>query len=222
MLRMLLALPIALLVSYALMSVMAWMVDLDSRPQKTASEALSFDIFMLEQEQQSERLSRKLPEPPKLKPEMPKETPSQPSMQQPMASPSFENLPEINIDLAVSGMNIAIPTNNLSDINESNTKLSTSIAGIGESQQVMPLHRIDPVYPRKALQRKIEGHVILTFDIDKRGQPTNIKVIEAKPARIFNREATKALRNWKYQPQIINGQALEQLGQKVRLEFKLR
>jgi protein TonB len=219
---MLLALPVALLVSYALMSIMAWMVDLDNRPQKNASEALTFDMFMLEQEQQSERLSRKLPDPPELKPSLPKTTPSQPSMQQAMTSPAFESLPDINMDLAVTGMNIAIPNNNLSDLNESTAKLSTPIEGIGDSQQAMPLHRIEPVYPRKALQRKIQGYVVLTFDIDKRGQPQNIKVIEAQPARIFNREANKALRNWKYQPKIINGETQEQLGQKVKLEFKLR
>lgn len=222
MLRMLLALPVALLVSFSLMSVMAWMVDLDNRPDKATSEALHFDMFMLEQDQESERLTRKLPDPPVLKPEMPKIKPSQATIQQPMSNPSFESLPDINMDLAVTGMNIAVPSNNLNEINQSTIKTPTSVVGIGESQQVMPLHRIEPVYPRRALQRKIQGYVVLTFDIDKRGQPTNIKIVDSKPSRIFNREATKALNNWKYQPKMINGQAYAQLGQRVKLEFKLR
>ncbi|MDA7746794.1 TonB family protein [Psychromonas sp.] len=222
MLRMLFALPMALLVSYALMGIMAWMVDLNTRPDREKAEALQFDIFMQEKEQSSERLTRKLPEPPLLKPETPKTPPSQPSAPQPMSNPTFDSLPEIDMDLAVTGMSIAVPANNISEINHSTTKLSTAVAGVGESQQVMPLHRIEPVYPRRALQRKIEGYVVLTFDIDKRGQPTNINVIDEAPPRIFNREALKALKNWKYQPKVVNGQAQEQTNQKIKLEFKLR
>lgn len=222
MLRLLLALPFAVLMSYALMGVMAWMVDLNRHPAQDASQALQFDMYMLEQEQQTQRLQRRLPDPPQMKPVAPQVKPSQPAMQQAMSTPSFESLPDINMDLAVTGMDISVPSMDISDIKQTTNNIATPSAEIGQSQQVMPLHRVNPVYPRKALQRKIEGFVELSFDIDKSGQPKNIKIIDAKPGRIFNREALKALRNWKYQPYIVNGVAKERLGQRVKVEFNLQ
>lgn len=222
MLRLLTALPIALLISYALIAVMAWMVDLNKPSLDTDKDGLQFDMFMVEQEQETQRMTRKLPDPPTLKPVAPKAKPTQPAQPQTMTTPSFESLPDINMDLAVSGMNIAIPSNNINDIQQTANTIASPNMDIGESQQVMPLHRTEAVYPPKARQRRIEGYIILSFDIDKRGQPKNIEVVESKPPRIFTREAIKALRHWKYQPRIVNGQAQEQRGQKVKLEFKLR
>lgn len=220
--RLLIALPVALFISYLLMGLMAWMVDLNQHRSKSPSEALQFDMYMLEQEQDSRRLQRSLPEPPEMKPLAPEVTPTQPTLAQPISNPSFESLPDINMDLAVTGMNISVPSIDVKDIQQSTNSISTPSAELGQSQQVMPLHRVNPVYPRKALQRKIEGFVELSFDIDKSGKPKNIKIVDAKPGRIFNREALKALRNWKYQPRMVNGQALERLGQRVKLEFKLQ
>ena len=49
----------------------------------------------------------------------------------------------------------------------------------------------------------------------------NIQILEAKPKRLFERDAKRALKKWKYKPTMVNGQAIPQLGQKIRLDFKL-
>jgi protein TonB len=61
----------------------------------------------------------------------------------------------------------------------------------------------------------------MSFTIDETGQPTDIEVLEAEPKRVFEREAIRALRNWKYQPKLVDGKAVTQPGQSVKLEFKL-
>jgi protein TonB len=219
--RLLLALPIALAISYGLISTMAWLVDLNTQPAREKKGPLQFDIFVTEQEQTSQKMRRILPEPPKPTPETPKPKQAEPQAVMTMATPTLESLPEVRIDLSVSGMSISVPSST------SNTPLTSALQPaaapkIGQNQQMMPLHRIEPVYPRKALQRKIEGYVVLSFDIDPKGKPVNIEILQAKPARVFNREAVKALSRWKYQPQIVDGIAQKNTGQKVRLEFKLR
>ncbi|WP_375749384.1 energy transducer TonB [Vibrio sp. HN007] len=224
MLRYLLALPLAALACYSLIGVMAWMVDLNTKPERQKSEPLQFNIFALEKEQVSEKRRRSLPEPPQPEPPAPK--PEQPKMkvQTAMATPKLESVPDVQLDLSVTGMEVSVPVQSVqgpetdAPIQPSNA----SLAQIGQTQQVMPLHRIEPSYPQKALQRKIEGYVSLRFTIDRSGKPTDIEVIDAKPARIFNRDAIKALRRWRYQPKMVNGVAHERVGQEVKLEFKIR
>jgi len=86
----------------------------------------------------------------------------------------------------------------------------------------MPLHRVEPNYPAKALQRGVEGYVTLRFNIDELGKTRDIEVVDANPKRYFEREAMLALRNWKYQPKMVDGKAVVQTGLTVRLEFKLQ
>ena len=65
-------------------------------------------------------------------------------------------------------------------------------------EQVMPIHRVEPKYPLKAAEEKIEGAVVLRFDIDKSGDVQNVEVMKAVPANVFNRVAITALKQWKY------------------------
>jgi len=46
-------------------------------------------------------------------------------------------------------------------------------------------------------------------------------VVDAEPKRVFDREAIRALKRWKYSPKIENGQALKQTGIMVQLDFNL-
>lgn len=227
MIRLLMAFPLALLACYLLVGLMAWMVDLNSKSIEEQSDALAFNFFAIEQEQTSERKNRLLPDQPEVKPEEP-EPVSAPQQVTPtsMATPAMESMPDVNLDLAVTGLSIAVPSMPVVAPDPVAEPVPTPVQAVtpntvGQNQQIMPLHRAEPVYPRRALQRRIEGYVIASFDIDKGGRPINIKIVEGKPARVFDREAIKALKRWKYQPKLVNGNAVVQGGQKVKLEFKL-
>jgi protein TonB len=94
------------------------------------------------------------------------------------------------------------------------------IIGIPDTE-TRPLVRFPPNYPADASRDGIEGWVELSFSVDEKGEVFDVVVIDAEPKRIFDREARRALRRWKYQPKVVEGSAIIQTGLSVMLEFKL-
>ncbi|MFT4941206.1 MAG: protein TonB [Paraglaciecola sp.] len=90
-----------------------------------------------------------------------------------------------------------------------------------ENGDVRPIVRVEPKYPLDAARNGIEGWVKLTFSIDTLGQVINAEVLEADPKRTFDRAALRALKKWKYKPQIVDGKPLTKDGLIVMLDFKL-
>ncbi|MFV0448100.1 MAG: energy transducer TonB [Vibrio sp.] len=204
MLRLLFATPIAALISLSLFAFMAWMVDNGNQRAPKTSQPLSFNMVMLEQENQVQRRQRSVPE----QPELPQPPPQSPISQQQSTVANTQQLssvPSLGLDTAINGISINAPT----------------FGDFGANQQAMPLHRVEPTYPARALQRGIEGYVVMSFTIDETGKPTDIQVLESEPKRVFERDAIRALSNWKYQPKLSDGKAVTQPGQSVKLEFKL-
>lgn len=203
--RLLLATPIALSIAFGLFMLMAWMINNESLRPPKQGEGISFQMVMVEFEKDVQRRQRTVPEQPKA-PEKPLE--SAMSSQQSVSSNSFstQSIPtSLGLNTAISGIAINAP----------------SFGDFGVSQQALPLYRVEPNYPSQALKRRIEGYIVLRFTINELGKPIDIEVVEASPQRIFEREAIRALRNWKYQPKLEGGQAVTQPGQMVKLEFKL-
>lgn len=66
-----------------------------------------------------------------------------------------------------------------------------------------------------------EGYVVFTFDIEKDGTASNIKIIESVPKKLFDEEATKAIKRWKFKPKIVGGEPVKQFNMRYTLEFKL-
>ena len=85
----------------------------------------------------------------------------------------------------------------------------------------VPMVRVPPQYPDRAMQRGIEGRVLVEFTITRVGTVKDAKVIAAEPSSIFNKAALKAISQWKYNPKILNGEAVEQRGIKIAIPFKL-
>lgn len=201
--RLLIATPIAFACVVAIFSVMAWMVDISHRRAPEPSQALSFNMVMVENEQDVQRRQRSVPEQPKA-PEVPEQMPTSQANTQ-LANLSPISQPSLGLNTAIDGLAISAP----------------SFGDFGVNQQAMPLYRVEPRYPAKALKRGAEGYVIMKFTIDPTGRPVDVEVMEANPRRMFEREAIRALKKWKYQPKIVDGGAISQIGQTVRLEFKI-
>ena len=85
----------------------------------------------------------------------------------------------------------------------------------------VPMVRVPPQYPERALQRGIEGRVLVEFTISKSGSVKDAKVVAYEPSTIFNKAALKAVRQWKYNPKIVNGKAVEQPGVRIAIPFRL-
>eukprot|EP01093_Parvamoeba_rugata_P007593 TRINITY_DN2228_c0_g4_i1.p1 TRINITY_DN2228_c0_g4~~TRINITY_DN2228_c0_g4_i1.p1 ORF type:complete len:190 (-),score=54.69 TRINITY_DN2228_c0_g4_i1:932-1501(-) len=84
-----------------------------------------------------------------------------------------------------------------------------------------PIVRINPKYPPIAARDGIEGWVQLSFNVSQTGEVIDAQVTDAEPKRIFDREALRAIKRWKYRPKVIDGVAQIQTGQSVQLDFKL-
>ncbi|MCQ9062634.1 energy transducer TonB [Vibrio diabolicus] len=202
--RLLLALPASLLISVSLFSFMAWMVDKGNQRAPEASEAVRFDMVMVENEADVQRRQRSVPEQPE-PPQAPE--PVDLSQADTQMEPMSQMTPvsALGLNTALEGIAISAP----------------NLKGTMGNQQALPLYRVDPRYPSKALKRRVEGYVIMRFTIDATGRPKDIEVIEAEPQRMFEREAIRALKKWKYQPKVEDGVSIEQYGQTAKVEFKL-
>ena len=103
------------------------------------------------------------------------------------------------------------------------TKLNIDI-NINSAQgnmQATPQFRVDPTYPPEASRDGIEGWVKLGFTVTASGAVSDITVLDAQPARVFDRAARRALKKWKYKPQLLDGKPVSQTGMVVVLDFKL-
>ncbi|ELX4205615.1 energy transducer TonB [Vibrio vulnificus] len=210
MMRLVIAFPVALALVFALFSAMALLVNSGKKQAIDQTPSLSFNMVMVEQDTEVTRRQRSVPPPPEI-PEPPQ--PETPKMAQtPMQVTSTQvATPNIDMRFNVSGLAVSIPaTVSAPTQNATNT-----------TKQLMPLSRVEVVYPAKAKKRRIEGYVILKFDIDETGRTKNIEVVEAQPARFFERNAMDAIKRWRYQPQIVDGQAQTIYGYTTKIEFKM-
>lgn len=91
-------------------------------------------------------------------------------------------------------------------------------AGDGE---YLPIVKVQPIYPRRALQRGIEGYVIVEFTVTKNGSVANPIVVEAEPPNLFDKAAVDAAKKFKYKPRVIDGEPTEVLGVQNRITFTM-
>ena len=130
--------------------------------------------------------------------EKPVEVELPPEMPEPVASMASSDA--VGIDLSIS-----IPKTVSRQLSMNTLTLSASADG-----DYMPLVRIQPQYPRRALEKGIEGYVIieLTVAADGSVEHDSVRVREAKPAGIFDRSAIAAARKFKYKPKTVNGKGV--------------
>ncbi len=85
----------------------------------------------------------------------------------------------------------------------------------------LPIVKVAPIYPRRAIEREIEGYVILEFTVTKTGTVRDVRVIEAQPNNVFDRAAVAAAEKFKYKPRVVNGEAIEVRGVLHKITFAL-
>jgi protein TonB len=70
-----------------------------------------------------------------------------------------------------------------------------------------PIHRVDPVYPPLARQARVSGTVELLGVLGTDGRIHELKVLRGHPLLV--NAAIAAVRQWIYEPTLLNGQAVE-------------
>ncbi|MFC3094993.1 energy transducer TonB [Alteromonas sediminis] len=188
-------------IAFGLFVLMAKLIENSNRPADEIPEVPVIDIVMSEPDDDTQTRTRVPPPPPPPPQQPPKVQPTEPDVAEP------DNV----------GFSLSVP-----DIGTGN--MGVDIGGVGAMRQdgeATPIVRIEPKYPPQAARDGKEGWVRLSFTINEQGGVEDIKVIDADPKRVFDREARRALAKWKYKPKIEGGKAVKQFAQTVQLDFKL-
>lgn len=69
------------------------------------------------------------------------------------------------------------------------------------------IRRVEPVYPPLARSARIQGSVVLEAIISKDGTMQQLQVLSGHP--LLAPAAVEAVRQWRYKPYILNGEAIE-------------
>lgn len=181
-------------------------------------------------EQAATRNRQQAPQPP------PPQTPQPPTPPTPQPSVADANVPKLDLELPSLDTGLAVaaaPTPSLAGLTAAPTPAPAAApappsevapaggqAG-GPEQEVMPLNDVRPEYPYRARQRGIEGHIKLAFTITPSGEVENIRVLEASPRNVFDREARRAASRWRFAPRTENGAAVSREAVKT-LHFRLQ
>jgi len=204
--RTVIAALIAVAVTFGLFLFMYGLISSggDKRGELDAIAGIHFGKVEIPDDIQT-RSRRKPPKPPP-----PKEPPPPPKMQVSKMDQQVQNLPQMDLP------NLDVPL------------VGGEGMFIGSFQQVdqnaegdiIPVVVIRPMYPREAAISGTEGWVKVEFTITETGTVKDPRVIDAKPARIFNREAIRAILKWKFKPRVIDGVAVERRATQI-IDFTL-
>jgi protein TonB len=131
--------------------------------------------------------------------------------------PVVPETPSINVsDSGVDGNLVTLaPT---IDVGGATTGISLSA---GNDRDVIPLVRINPDYPPRALSRGIEGWVQVQFTISETGSVIDATVVDSSPKNVFDDAAIKAISRWRYNPKVEGAVAVQRKGVQTILRFQL-
>mgnify|MGYP000568703243 FL=1 len=141
-------------------------------------------------------------------------------------------------DVPPQNFNVAVDS---AGFNMSNVDLSVSVdvggGGFGISDgEYLPIVKVQPQYPRRALSRGLAGYVIVEFTVTAQGTVKDPFVVENcghipnarspadcvdKPNSVFDSATVKAALKFKYKPKVIDGNPVETGGVQNKITFEL-
>lgn len=138
------------------------------------------------------------------KPERPPEPERAPEVPSPQLSEGFDT--QMSVSMAAP----AIETNP-----------AASSVGFGVSDgDYLPIVKVAPVYPQRALSRRLEGYVLVEFAVTRTGAVKDVVVVEST-APIFEKPAIEAALKFRYKPRVIDGESVEVVGVRNRITFTM-
>lgn len=177
--------------------LMRYLITPKGQPPEEAPKDVSVVITRTERDQTVKTTKRYIPKKPEIKAEP---TPPPIVRTKPISSASS------------SGTQINVPK----VANDAKTTLGQT------DRKATPIITIPPTYPDSALTKNIEGWVLVEFTITSAGTVEDAEVIEAEPERIFNRETLRAIKRWKYQPKMLEGNPVPQYNMREIFRFEIK
>lgn len=101
---------------------------------------------------------------------------------------------------------------------------NTNIGGPGGMNiaegDYLPIVRVAPVYPARALSRGLEGYVDMSFTVTTTGTVRD-PIVLFSTSSLFERAATRAVLKFKYKPRVVDGIPVDVSGVKTRISFQI-
>jgi len=100
-----------------------------------------------------------------------------------------------------------------------NEEFGKDVARLGGTAKPKLLKKVKPVYPKEALEKEIQGVVILEAVIDKSGKVKETRAVSS-PDPTLTQAAGDAVKQWEYEPFVVDG-AAQQVLFTVTINFAL-
>jgi len=199
--RLLIGVPLAAIVVFALFTFMYKMINQDYEQPENVEQRVLERITPSEEDTEVRTRQRNKPR----KMDTADKPPPPPKMS---ATRSDINLPTPNIQgAAPTELNV-----------ERLDSLAIDPVAISD-RDAQPIRPPVPTYPQRAAERGIEGSCDVRFDVDTRGRPYNVQANCTDS--VFQREAERAVSRVEFAPKIVRGQPAERRNVVYPLEFQL-
>lgn len=168
------------------------------------------DFVRVKQEQEAQRKDRKPKKPP----------------------PPDDPPPEVKQQLKV---NVDKTPYTMDDIGSVEVDIGSGGFGISDGEY-LPIVKVQPQYPRRAISRGMTGWVIVEFTVTEQGTVRDPFVVENcgwirsarnegecfdSPNRVFDSAAIRAALKFKYKPKVIDGDPVDTAGVQNKITFEL-
>ncbi len=196
--RIIVAIVIAAVINWGLLGLMQYLIATGEKALSDDSSVRFVDFVRVKRDENVEVKEQKPKKPPK------------PDTPPPTAPPQSQN--DVNPNAISTAM---APLAADSSMNMGGMSFGNA------DGDYLPIVKVAPIYPRRALTRGLEGWVLLEFTVTKLGTVVDIKVLESDPPNIFDKAAVSAAAKFKYKPKVVNGEPIDTAGVLHRISFEL-
>lgn len=199
--RLVIGVALGVLVTTGLLWTMQYLIKIGDRSLNEGGSMHVVDFVRVKRSEQVQRRELKPEKPPQ--PEKPPETPPTPRLDDVNASAdkiAISQAPvETEIELTGAGFSL----------------------GVGEGDY-LPIVKVAPIYPDRALSRGIEGFCIVEYTVTKQGTVRDPVVLEDQcTSSLFHRASIQAALKFKYKPRVIDGEAVEVPGVRNKFTYNI-
>jgi len=198
--RMVFGIVIGVVVTAALFWFMQYLIETADRELNEGASGHLVDFVRLKRDESIQRRQLKPKKPP---------PPDAPPPQPP--TPQLDSLDPNAEKIAIS----AAPV-------ETDIEMSGGFSlGVGEGDY-LPIVKVAPIYPQRALSRSIEGYCVVQYTVTKNGTIRDPFVVEDQcTSSLFHRASIQASLKFKYKPRVLDGQAVEVPGVQNKFTYEI-
>jgi protein TonB len=121
------------------------------------------------------------------------------------------------VDVVIVAPGAAVPRRASASVAAGTTTTGGSIDNLTQAQPAL-IRQVQPLYPPLARQARIQGTVVMNAILTRDGAVQNVAVVSGHPLLV--QAAIDAVKQWVYQPTLVNGQPVE-VSTQIHLNFTL-